>query len=110
MSGAERCGAPTSSGRPCRRYVGPDGCPSHPAAPATLEAWVDRALTGLAEDWRTALARRLAQALDVEPTASVARELRATMAAIAAEAPAPADVADQLRERRAARRAAAASQ
>lgn len=104
-----RCGAPTSSGRPCRRAAGPTGrCPQHDT-PATLAAWVDRALEGVPEDWRTTLARRLAAELDGGINAALVRELRAVMADVAEASATPrADVADELRARRAARQARAA--
>lgn len=51
-------------------------------------ASVERALEGVPADWRTEIARGLATALDAEPKAALARELRATMAAIASDGPA----------------------
>lgn len=69
---------------------------------------VDRALDGVPEDWRTELARTLAEALDHEPNASMARELRAVMGAIEAQNPAKeGSSVDDLAARRAQRRAAA---
>jgi hypothetical protein len=65
---------------------------------------VDRALDGVAEDWRTALARSLADALDSEPQASMARELRALMGVIGSDAPAKeGSTVDDLAARRAER-------
>jgi hypothetical protein len=70
---------------------------------------VDRALAEIPDDWRTAVARMLADQLDGdEPNASMARELRAVMAQVTAETPAPADTADELRKRRADRQSRAA--
>lgn len=72
---------------------------------------VSEALEGKPEDWRTTLARTLASALDSEPNASMARELRALMTAIEeAEAPEVSSVADDLRARRARRIAEAEAQ
>lgn len=72
---------------------------------------VSAALESHPEDWRTTLARTLAAALDSEPNASMARELRALMAAIEEGAePEVSSVADDLRARRARRIADAAGQ
>lgn len=64
---------------------------------------VDAALGGRS-DWRAEVARSLARQMDAEPSASVARELRAVMGAIEGDAP---DVGgtplDELARRRAAR-------
>src|SRR5690606_5697425 len=105
---AEMCGAPTTSGRPCRRPAG--SCPSHGtgsgAGAGPVRRQVDRALTGMAEDWRTATARKLADAIDEEPNASTARELRALMSAIEATAPTTeATPLDELERRRQGRQA-----
>jgi transcriptional regulator GlxA family with amidase domain len=78
--------------------------------PRTLRAWVDVALEAIVDDWRTALARRLADELEVEPNASMARELRALMAQIDAERPEVRDAGDELRAKRAERLAQAADQ
>jgi len=122
---SDRCGAPTASGRPCRRTAG--RCPSHPAAtggneagdgdgaagPGPVRQQVDRALAGVAEDWRTELARALADSLDAQPQASMARELRALMSVIDERRPQggrateEGSTVDDLAARRAERRAAA---
>lgn len=52
-----------------------------------VQEQVEVALSGVPEDWRTALARTLAGELDREPNASIARELRAVMGAIDAGRP-----------------------
>jgi hypothetical protein len=89
------CGAETQSGRPCRRTAG--RCPSHPAEDVgeaeageggRIRRQVEEALVGVASDWRTELARSLADALDAQPQAAMARELRALMATIDPAAPA----------------------
>lgn len=107
---AELCGAPTLSGNPCQRAAGSTGrCSLHPPDDiGRVRREVDRALAGRPVDWRTELARTLAASLDVEPQASMARELRALMGAMDANEPAKevGDV-DDLAARRAARRAAA---
>lgn len=70
----------------------------------TVSEAVSDALEGRLEDWRTTLARTLAAALDAEPNASMARELRALMTAIEEGAePEVSSVADDLRARRARR-------
>ncbi|HMA26069.1 MAG: hypothetical protein ACM33U_09165 [Solirubrobacterales bacterium] len=62
-------------------------------------------------DWRAELARKLARALDHEPNASMARELRALMGQIEASEESSGDrTVDDLRARRAARIARAAAQ
>lgn len=66
------------------------------------------ALEGRTPDWRTTLALTLAAALDEEPNASMARELRALMAAIDETAPAAGGTPlDELKRRRQRRSAAA---
>lgn len=76
----------------------------------SIRTAVDAALSGCEEDWRVNLARTLADALDEDPNASMARELRAVMHDIAESAePKEAGVADELRRRRQARIADSAS-
>lgn len=80
--------------------------------PGRVATAIEAALDTLAphdrDSWRALIARVLARALDTEPTAAVARELRATMAEISGagtslgESP-----VDQLQRRREARRAQA---
>ena len=71
---------------------------------------VDAALAGVPQDWRTSLAQTLASAMDGEPNASMARELRSVMADIDAEKPQAGGTGlDELERRRAARGAATAS-
>lgn len=80
------------------------------AAGRTRKA-VDAALKDAPDGWRKTLARVLADALDVEPNASMARELRAVMTEIAeSQKPEVSSVADDLRARRAARIAEAEAQ
>lgn len=72
---------------------------------------VEDALAGVPDDWRTTLARKLGAALDEEPNASMARELRALMSDIAEATPVKErSVADELRAKRAARQARTASE
>lgn len=72
---------------------------------------VDRALHDVPEDWRTELAQTLAAAMDEDPNASMARELRALMREIEEGVPADdSNIEDDLRARREARLAAAENQ
>lgn len=74
----------------------------------SVRAQIDRALVGVPEDWRTELARTLADALEEEPQASMARELRALMGSIESGRPAEeGSKVDDLAARRAERRATA---
>lgn len=104
------CGAPTKSGTPCRR-TGTNGCSLHPRGVASsVLAEVEDALAEVPEGWEKALARNLAAALDDEPNASMAKELRMLMAAITDDAePEERSTADELRAKRAARQAGAAA-
>lgn len=73
----------------------------------TVSAAVSEALSDVPQDWRTTLALTLAAALDDEPNASMARELRALMSDIADAAPATGRTPlDELRRRREGRTAA----
>lgn len=64
--------------------------------------------SGAADDWRSATALTLAEALDDEPSASMSRELRSLMHDIAeATVPQEVSIADELRAKRAARTSAA---
>lgn len=74
---------------------------------------VDAALAGVPDDYRTALARTLADALDDSPNAAMAAELRRVMGVIHESAPAmgtgpEGSTVDDLAQKRAARRAEAA--
>jgi hypothetical protein len=72
---------------------------------------VEDALADTPDDWQTTLARKLGRALDEEPNASMARELRALMRDITESTPAKeATVADELRAKRAARQARTAAE
>lgn len=113
MTGVERCGAVTRSGAPCRRAAGPSGrCGQHPAETTVdlavaVRPQVDRALAGVPDDWRTALARTLADALDTTPNAAMSSELRRVMDDIGGTSAKRGDPVDDLAARRAARRSAA---
>lgn len=48
---------------------------------------MNEALEGVDDDWRAAIARRLAGSLDLEANASMARELRAVMERITGDEP-----------------------
>lgn len=77
----------------------------------SVRSHIDAALKDRPDDWRSALARTLADALDDEPNASMARELRALMNNILDDMqPAETSKADELRARRAARIAGAKAQ
>jgi hypothetical protein len=74
---------------------------------------VDVALEAAPDDWRTAIARTLADALDDSPNAAMAAELRRVMGVIHDSAPAmgvgpEGSTVDDLAQKRAARRAKAA--
>lgn len=70
---------------------------------------VEKALVGLpGADWQRELALTLAAAMESNPNASTAKELRALMTELGAEVPAEkGDVSDELAAKRAARRSSA---
>lgn len=71
---------------------------------------VEAVLEGLsAAEWQKALARSLAEAMDDNPNASIAKELRLLMSDLGAvsDAKSKGDTSDDLAAKRAARRAAA---
>lgn len=111
---APACGAATRSGAPCRRAAGPTGrCGQHPPETTVdlavaVRPQIDAALAGVADDWRTALARTLADALDTSPNAAMSAELRRVMTVIdGASDRKGGDPVDALAARRAERLAAA---